>query len=50
MAILVINKGMDNEAVVGSYCQGILEYQGRVIPASSLPSLERLGVTVLYIA
>ena len=50
MAILLINKGLDNEAVVGSYCQGILEFNGRILPANALPSLERLGVCVLYVA
>lgn len=49
MGILVINKGLDSEAVVGSYCRGILEYRGQIIPESALPTLKEMGVDILYI-
>lgn len=49
MAILVINKGLQTEAVVGSYCQGILEYKGRLLPLSALPTLRQMGVDILYV-
>ena len=49
MAIIVKNFGLDTEAVVGSYCQGSLEVEGKRLPLGSLETLKHMGYTVLYI-
>lgn len=49
MGILVINKGLESEAVVGSYCLGVLECKGKILPLSALPTLKEMGVDILYI-
>lgn len=49
MAVIVKDMGVEQEQVVGSYCNGSLEVEGRIYPASAIESLKRMGYVFLYI-
>lgn len=49
MAVIIKNMGIEQEQVVGSYCNGSLEVEGRIYPASAIESLKQMGYIFLYL-
>lgn len=49
MAVIIKNMGIEQEQVVGSYCNGSLEVEGRIYPASAIESLKAMGYIFLYL-